>query len=267
MPITSTESCQATTPNSSRLTNRARRARSRSVKATYGGGATGVVSPDHQPSTPASHAPTPARVRASPFVSTSMMPRLLPKLCRRSACHAHDTRCCARAPMPCHARSCRGKSRHRRWKYGVRLHLPRPPPLISSAQPHLPWHISCGLFPSGPARRLVPWPACRLAHDRATLVTKEETTLSSSMGTTGTSGGMAQGQGATGTPNFVYDLVSVLYHSLESGSTIQQYIQDAQQSGNNDLVQFFQQVQQQDKQRAQQAQQILSKISSSLPSH
>lgn len=100
--------------------------------------------------------------------------------------------------------------------------------------------------------------------------------MSSSMGTTGTtgttgstqtSGGMSQGQGATGTPNFVFDLVSVLYHSLESGSKIQQYIQDAQQSGNNDLVQFFQQVQQQDKQRAQQAQQILSKISSNLPSH
>jgi hypothetical protein len=100
---------------------------------------------------------------------------------------------------------------------------------------------------------------------------KEATTLSSGMGTTGTtdstqtSGG--KGQGATGTPNFVFDLVSVLYHSLESGSKIQQYLQDAQQSGNNDLVQFFQQVQQQDKQRAQQAQQILSKISSNLPSH
>jgi hypothetical protein len=99
---------------------------------------------------------------------------------------------------------------------------------------------------------------------------KEETTVSSGMGTTGstqTSGGKMQGQGATGTPNFVYDLVSVFYHALESGNTIQQYIQDAQQSGNNDLVQFFQQVQQQDKQRAQQAQQILSKISSNLPSH
>ena len=33
---------------------------------------------------------------------------------------------------------------------------------------------------------------------------------------------------------------------------------DAQQSGDNDLVQFFQQVQQQDKQRAQQAQQLLN---------
>jgi len=97
--------------------------------------------------------------------------------------------------------------------------------------------------------------------------------LSSSMGSTGTtgstqtSGGVSQGQGATGTPNFVFDLVSVLYHSLESGSTLQQYIQDAQQAGNNELVQFFQQIQQQDKQRAQQAQQILGKISSSLPSH
>lgn len=88
----------------------------------------------------------------------------------------------------------------------------------------------------------------------------------SSMGTTGTSG-MTQGQAVTGAPNVVYDLVSVLYHTLKSGSTIPQYIQDAQQSGNNDLVQFFQQVQQQDKQRAQQAQQILGKLSSNLPTH
>lgn len=141
----------------------------------------------------------------------------------------------------------------------------------SAAQPSLiPRGTSSAAY-SVVARR-GDWRRVRHAQARDTHP-KEETTVSSGMGTTGTtgstqtSGGMAQGQGATGTPNFVFDLVSVLYHSLESGSKIQQYIQDAQQSGNNDLVQFFQQVQQQDKQRAQQAQQILSKISSSLPSH
>ena len=86
--------------------------------------------------------------------------------------------------------------------------------------------------------------------------------MSSSYGTTGTTGttGMkgSVGQSATGVPNHMFDLVSVLYHALKSGTTNQMYIQDAQQSGDNDLVQFFQQVQQQDKQRAQQAQQLLN---------
>lgn len=68
------------------------------------------------------------------------------------------------------------------------------------------------------------------------------------------------GQSTTGTPNEVYDLVSVLYHALESGTTNSKYLQDAQQSGNNDLVQFFQQIQQQDSQRAQKAQQLLGRI-------
>ena len=71
----------------------------------------------------------------------------------------------------------------------------------------------------------------------------------------------SSGQGATGAPNHIFDLVSVLYHALEGGTTYQQYIQDAQQAGENDLVQFFQQCQQQDRQRAQQAQQLLQKVS------
>jgi hypothetical protein len=76
------------------------------------------------------------------------------------------------------------------------------------------------------------------------------------------------GQSATGMPNYVYDLVSVLYHCLKSGTAYQTYIQDAQQSGNNDLVQFFQQMQQEDRQRAQRAQQLLGQqISSTQPTH
>ena len=67
------------------------------------------------------------------------------------------------------------------------------------------------------------------------------------------------GQSSTGMSNQLYDLVSVLYHSLESGATNDKYIQDAQQTGDNDLVQFFQTIQQQDQQRVQQAKQLLSK--------
>lgn len=95
--------------------------------------------------------------------------------------------------------------------------------------------------------------------------------MSSSYGQTSNAGNMQSttggfGEGATGVPNQVYDLVSVLYHCLESGSKYQQYVRDAQQSGNNDLAQFFQQLMQEDRQRAQRAQQLLGQISSSQTS-
>jgi hypothetical protein len=69
----------------------------------------------------------------------------------------------------------------------------------------------------------------------------------------------SMGQAQTGIPNHVYDLVSVLYHALRSNSTNQTYIQDAQQVGDNDLLSFFQQVQQEDRRRADMAKQLLSR--------
>ncbi|MBF6590078.1 MAG: hypothetical protein IVW57_06030 [Ktedonobacterales bacterium] len=78
-------------------------------------------------------------------------------------------------------------------------------------------------------------------------------------------GATRQAQSQTGTPNHVYDLVSVLYHALKSSTTDQQYIQDAQQAGNDDLVRFFQQLQQEDQQRAEKAKQLLGKTMT--PSH
>ncbi len=68
-------------------------------------------------------------------------------------------------------------------------------------------------------------------------------------------------QQQTSVSNAYYDLVSVLYHALEASQTYASYIQDAQQAGNQNLVQFFQQVQQEDNSRAQQAQQLLSQLS------
>lgn len=67
--------------------------------------------------------------------------------------------------------------------------------------------------------------------------------------------------GTTGAPNLIYDVTSVLYHALESASTVDKYIRDAQ--GNSELQQFFQKVQQDNKQQAQQAQQLLSTLLSS----
>lgn len=63
--------------------------------------------------------------------------------------------------------------------------------------------------------------------------------------------------------NLQFDLVSTLYHALEGNATIQQYIQDANQMGNNDAVQFFQTVAQQDQERAQKARDLLFKFGGS----
>jgi len=68
---------------------------------------------------------------------------------------------------------------------------------------------------------------------------------------------MAGGESATGISNATYDLVSVLYHALEGGATYDKYIQDAEQEGDQELAQFFRQVQQDDAQRAQQAKSLL----------
>ncbi len=67
-------------------------------------------------------------------------------------------------------------------------------------------------------------------------------------------------QSNTGMSDVQYDLVSVLYHALSAGQTHSKYIQDAQKAGNQELAQFFQQVQQEDNARAQKAMQMLSKM-------
>ncbi|AFY47569.1 hypothetical protein Nos7524_1697 [Nostoc sp. PCC 7524] len=46
----------------------------------------------------------------------------------------------------------------------------------------------------------------------------------------------------TGTRNEHFDLISVMYHSLEGAAVYEQYIQDANASGDRDLANFFQEV-------------------------
>ena len=65
------------------------------------------------------------------------------------------------------------------------------------------------------------------------------------------------GQRSTGTPDPHFNLVSVLYHALEGGSTIDSYIQDAQQAGDEELANFFGQVKQGYTRTAEQAKQLL----------
>ena len=71
---------------------------------------------------------------------------------------------------------------------------------------------------------------------------------------------MTEGRGerATGTPNTIYDLSSVLFHALEGGASYDQYIQDAEEAGDEELATFFIQVRDEDSMRADEAQRLLA---------
>ena len=67
----------------------------------------------------------------------------------------------------------------------------------------------------------------------------------------------SHGQSSTGVHDLYYDLASVMYHALNGAQTYEQYARDAEQTGDNELAQFFRQAQQQDSQCAQMAMQLL----------
>ena len=75
---------------------------------------------------------------------------------------------------------------------------------------------------------------------------------------TGGRAGGPRGERATGTPNTIYDLSSVLFHALEGGASYDTYIQDAQREGDQELTEFFRQVRDEDSNRADRAQQLLA---------
>jgi hypothetical protein len=72
--------------------------------------------------------------------------------------------------------------------------------------------------------------------------------------------GMTEGRGerATGTPNTIYNLSSVLFHALEGGASYDQYIQDAEEAGDEELAAFFIQVRDEDSMRAEDAQRMIA---------
>jgi hypothetical protein len=65
------------------------------------------------------------------------------------------------------------------------------------------------------------------------------------------------GQSAV-TSNLFYDLVSIQYHALKGQEVYSKFIQDAK--GQQDVVQFFEEVRRQDIQRAEQCHQLLQRI-------
>ncbi|MGF9758829.1 hypothetical protein AAII07_26860 [Microvirga sp. 0TCS3.31] len=61
---------------------------------------------------------------------------------------------------------------------------------------------------------------------------------------------------STGTSNPTYNLVSVLYHALQGAENYERYAHDA--GSDQDLANFFREIQQQEKQRADRAKQLLA---------
>ena len=62
---------------------------------------------------------------------------------------------------------------------------------------------------------------------------------------------------ATETADHEYALVSVLYHALQGAQACEQYVQDANQAGDEDLATFFQECVDEQQGRATRAKQLL----------
>lgn len=78
--------------------------------------------------------------------------------------------------------------------------------------------------------------------------------------------GMNNGERAIGTPDEQYDLVSVLYHALQGAEESLQYIEDAREAKDDELANFFAEVQQEDRDRGDRAKRLLvSRIRATVP--
>ncbi len=69
---------------------------------------------------------------------------------------------------------------------------------------------------------------------------------------------MADSQGATGTTDLHYNLISIAYHALQGAETYDQYIKDAEQGGQQELASFFREVKEENKRRADRAKKLLA---------
>lgn len=77
-----------------------------------------------------------------------------------------------------------------------------------------------------------------------------------------TNQGSAATSTATGMTNVSFNLVSILYHAMQSAQTYDTYIRDAEQMGDTNLAQFLRQIQMEDRNRAQYAMQLLAQRTS-----
>ncbi len=67
-----------------------------------------------------------------------------------------------------------------------------------------------------------------------------------------------QSTGNTGTRDETFNLVSILYHSLQSAETIDKYIENSGQTDGGDLDQFFRETKEENSRRADRAKQLLA---------
>jgi hypothetical protein len=79
-----------------------------------------------------------------------------------------------------------------------------------------------------------------------------------------TKSGSAKGKGAKSAQSQTderdenYNLISVLYHALKGAETTAQYLRDAQQSGDDELVEFFEDTRVEQNARAAEAKRLLA---------
>ena len=67
-------------------------------------------------------------------------------------------------------------------------------------------------------------------------------------------------QGQTGTDDVSFNLVSVLYHTLQEAETMEKYIRDAEASGDQDVIGFFREIQDANRSRSERAKQLLQRM-------
>ena len=65
-------------------------------------------------------------------------------------------------------------------------------------------------------------------------------------------------QGDTGTRDTTYNLLSSAYHLLQGAETLAVYIADAEQQGDQELLQFFRETKDEYQRRADRAKQLLA---------
>jgi hypothetical protein len=70
--------------------------------------------------------------------------------------------------------------------------------------------------------------------------------------------GARSGERATGTPNTIYNLSSVLFHALQGGASYDTYVEDAEREGDEELTEFFRRVREEDRDRAAEARMLLA---------
>jgi rubrerythrin len=63
----------------------------------------------------------------------------------------------------------------------------------------------------------------------------------------------------SGTRDVTYDLVSVLYHALQGAENYAVYAKDAQESGESEVAQFFNQLVDEERRRAERTKELLKK--------